>query len=1178
MDTKQRSNTSHSFHNEESQTTVSVTTIRSPKQRSRNQALAPPHTDSSQSPQLQPIGDISTSNSNIVTSNHQSVPQVVQTHPHKSSKVNPSGSNSDLSDPNNTTSHAVIDVIQENSTTRPPGQNIQRAEHKIYKAPTTTTTEESPPVQGISTIVSYDNPTAQNSHNPATVSNAMRMQAVLQKLAKPPTNGISRSPSTTTQESLQVIDMSPKTTVQPPPPQMKEQNITNLNVSSHGMNLTNVSSAEMVHSSAQLANISHGHPQPGHHVYPSAQMHAHPVPGGNMFTTSMPMASMEMMHLPFPMNSQPHVPPPGYHHPLVFPQYHVPQGAQRWTGQTNDLPASQVNVLYTPEQRTHPTHETLVQPSDISNSNQANGQWLQSGANIPATQVKTSDSSANGNDAKTTTDDQEKSLNENETEAHENITEVPSNVPSQVIMPSSQPSYHPNMYSSALPHQMSYPAATMPTTSQGHVLTHASAIVPTPSSSATPCSVSGAGTPVVTNAMIQHVPIQSTPYTLPMNVASNECNSSAQTNLSSPVDQGETSVSSDVQNVPAYSPLPRSAADEEVNQERNQENNVDSSEPPTNKQGDEQTGQTLAPTTSDPLPPRQLQCLKPSSKKELSRSRIGVPGSSSDTGSSSATRGEPYRYQKMSQYSNSNGDASKSMDTKELDKLIGLVANIKCKGSTQRARPLICQDITNSNADTLHLSRLPHGVTYDKLRSIVEPFGEVIDVIWTDTDPYVCEVTYKEPSCAHEAKHFLGGAIAGEGGPPLKAELHSREAGAQLFIGDLTPDVTEEMLETTFSELVGESVSALLKRDPESFSPIGYGFLTFRSETAAKIALEKGHRAKIGKACVRVGRAERNTHLYVSDLAPDVTMEDLKKTFGKFGALVDEDTVIVRRSYAFIRYKNRTAAEKAKRTLDKTELKGHISVRYAEAEPLKAVVAVQFHSSVPRPPNSLRDLLLSTFSKHGNCTVEIPRLTTGAWRRVAFVTFHGDPIAANTAALEAVQSVRFVSSFPVCCQFARELIPRIPARGLMYDRNGILYQGERHVVTPSRERTFQRAFMGRRTPVRQGEQVPDGGTGNTQVFEQQHSAYNGSGSGPQNDKYVCITLPSSYVSAIHQQQSGQMPGNTVQGVEGEYAGYQWPGRMIMPANGPATTMHMPNSGVNGNYNSFAPLQERSDRW
>lgn len=362
----------------------------------------------------------------------------------------------------------------------------------------------------------------------------------------------------------------------------------------------------------------------------------------------------------------------------------------------------------------------------------------------------------------------------------------------------------------------------------------------------------------------------------------------------------------------------------------------------------------------------------------------------------------------------------------DISSISELVSNVKISPNATRARPLLCQNITNSKADTLRISHLPRSVTYEKLYAMVKSFGEVEDLVWSALDPYVCNVTYRDSAAAHEAKHFLHDALIGtDSEPPLKAELWSGNLGAQLFVGDLTSNITEEMLEDAFSKLVGEPVTAVLKRDPDNFSPIGYGFLTFKSESSANYALVAGHRVKIGNACVRVGRAERNTHLYVSDLSVDVSMEDLKEHFGKFGNLVEEDSVIIRSSYAFIRYKNRTAAERAKGILDRTDLKGNVSVHCVDEEGLKACVTVQFLGPVPSPAKSLRDLLFATFSKYGNCSLAIPHLTNPFWRKEAYVTFHGHPISAHLAAVDAVQSVHFVSSLPVHCDFSQELPPRI---------------------------------------------------------------------------------------------------------------------------------------------------------
>ncbi len=187
-------------------------------------------------------------------------------------------------------------------------------------------------------------------------------------------------------------------------------------------------------------------------------------------------------------------------------------------------------------------------------------------------------------------------------------------------------------------------------------------------------------------------------------------------------------------------------------------------------------------------------------------------------------------------------------------------------------RPLVVPDMSNSRKEQLVLSGIPTAMTYRNLFDLVQPFGEIESLKKSPKDPRVCEVIYTDPSSLTEAVQYLDNAIVGsEKEPLLKAELRTRESVARLFVGDLTPDVTEVMLEEKLQEIVGARVTAVLKRDPETFSPIGYGFLTFQSENDANSALISGHGVQVGKARIRLGRAERNTHLYVPDLNPDVT-------------------------------------------------------------------------------------------------------------------------------------------------------------------------------------------------------------------------------------------------------------------------------------------------------------------
>lgn len=349
--------------------------------------------------------------------------------------------------------------------------------------------------------------------------------------------------------------------------------------------------------------------------------------------------------------------------------------------------------------------------------------------------------------------------------------------------------------------------------------------------------------------------------------------------------------------------------------------------------------------------------------------------------------------------------------------------------SEENDKPRVHVNIENSGNDLLYLSGIPGTMTYDHVLEIVSIFGKILEFSWSASDPSTCEVIYADPQAAREAEHYLDNAIVeGVNKMPLRATARSRARDTQLFVGDLLPSVTEDALEEMFRRIVGGRVSAVLKRDPDTKAALGYGYLSFDSPAAAGRALSAGHRMKIGDAIIRVDRIDQSANMMITDLRPDVSAKELRESCERFGEIDAAETLLVPRSYAFVRYKERECAERAKRTLDKTHIRERVTVRYAEAEALKDSISVQFHSFVP--PQDVNDAVEKAFESYGNCSVDVPRLPNGSWRRVAFVTFHGEPIAASRAAADALQAVRVVAGIPVCCQWAREILPRLPPREL----------------------------------------------------------------------------------------------------------------------------------------------------
>lgn len=80
-------------------------------------------------------------------------------------------------------------------------------------------------------------------------------------------------------------------------------------------------------------------------------------------------------------------------------------------------------------------------------------------------------------------------------------------------------------------------------------------------------------------------------------------------------------------------------------------------------------------------------------------------------------------------------------------------------------------------------------------------------------------------------------------GKPIKVNKASQdkklnEVGANIFIGNLDPDVDEKLLYDTFSAFGGITQTPKIMRDPDTGGSKGYGFCSFESFEASDLAIE----------------------------------------------------------------------------------------------------------------------------------------------------------------------------------------------------------------------------------------------------------------------------------------------------------------------------------------------------
>ncbi|GAA5941547.1 RNA-binding protein [Sporobolomyces koalae] len=162
-------------------------------------------------------------------------------------------------------------------------------------------------------------------------------------------------------------------------------------------------------------------------------------------------------------------------------------------------------------------------------------------------------------------------------------------------------------------------------------------------------------------------------------------------------------------------------------------------------------------------------------------------------------------------------------------------------------------------------------------------------------------------------------SLLGPGGEPPKR--------AHLYVGNLSPRVTEYMLQEIFA--VAGSVLGVKIIPDRNFQHGGsnYGFVEYHEMQSAETALQTLSGRRIFDMEIKCNWAYQNTnqtkedltnhfHLFVGDLSPEVNDQVLTKAFQPFGSLSDARVMWdmntgKSRGYGFLAFRDRTDAEAA---------------------------------------------------------------------------------------------------------------------------------------------------------------------------------------------------------------------------------------------------------------------------
>jgi len=194
---------------------------------------------------------------------------------------------------------------------------------------------------------------------------------------------------------------------------------------------------------------------------------------------------------------------------------------------------------------------------------------------------------------------------------------------------------------------------------------------------------------------------------------------------------------------------------------------------------------------------------------------------------------------------------------------------------------------------------------------------------------------------------------ATESDQPSKAVKKSSKLLEDLIVLGLPYSTTEEELKTYFTEACGELSFCQLKTDRNTDKSRGFGFVRFKTEEAAEIAIKGNHEIQGRKLVVRTSqrKGDTPTKLFVGRLPEGVTLEEVNDYFSEFGDIVDCFLPNPFRGFAFITY---TDQDDAKRCLRMSHtLKGsRLNLSAAEPKAERSAKAASFQQGKDLQQNS----------------------------------------------------------------------------------------------------------------------------------------------------------------------------------------------------------------------------------
>ncbi|CAN7091264.1 polyadenylate-binding protein RBP47C [Brassica rapa] len=255
------------------------------------------------------------------------------------------------------------------------------------------------------------------------------------------------------------------------------------------------------------------------------------------------------------------------------------------------------------------------------------------------------------------------------------------------------------------------------------------------------------------------------------------------------------------------------------------------------------------------------------------------------------------------------------------------------------------QNASNAENKTIWIGDLLHWMDENYLNSCFAPAGEMASVkVIRNKHTGLSEgygfVEFDSHDIAEKVLQDFNGVTMLQSDQPYRLNWASFSTGEKrlengpdhsIFVGDLAPEVTDELLHKLFFDKYPSVKTAKVVIDGTTGRSKGYGFVRFGDDGERSKALVEMNGVKCCSRAMRVGAAtprkpngyqhqgggaaprdgdSLNTTIFVGGLDADVTDEVLRQPFAGFGEIVSVK-IPVGKGCGFIQFVNRENAEEA---------------------------------------------------------------------------------------------------------------------------------------------------------------------------------------------------------------------------------------------------------------------------